>query len=98
LEVVASLFNLDDSQSQNSFHVKRIIRPSVLDNQYYLQVFENDEELAEFMADTSDVVDNSEDKNHLSLSKDFINFESLFTRDNQTKVPNLKEELSVRKV
>jgi hypothetical protein len=53
--VVASLFNPDDSQNQNTFQVKRIFRPSIPDNQDYLQVFENDEELVEFLADISDV-------------------------------------------
>ena len=98
LAVVASLFNHDDLQSQNTFQVKRIFKPSVHDNQDYLQVFENYEKLAKFLADTSDVVENYEDQSHIPVSKDCINFESLFTRDNQTKVPNLKEELSVRKV
>jgi hypothetical protein len=55
LVVVASLFNPDDSQNQNTFQVKRIFRPSVPDNQDYLQVFENDEQLVEFLVDTNDL-------------------------------------------
>jgi hypothetical protein len=54
--------------------------------------------LDEFLVDTSDVVENPKVQSHIPLSNDCINFESLFTRDDQTKVPSLKEEVSVRKV
>jgi hypothetical protein len=98
LIISTSLFNLDDLQSHNTFQVKRIFRPLVLDNQDYLQVFENDEELDEFFVVSSDVVNNFEDHNHTYLSKNISNFESFFTRDDQIKASNLKEEVSTRRV
>jgi hypothetical protein len=91
LVFIASSFNSGYSRSQNIFQVKRICRPSVPDNQDYFQVFENDEELVEFLDDTNDVVENFEDQSHIPLPRDCINFEYVFTRDGQTKVPNLKE-------
>jgi hypothetical protein len=80
LVVVAYLFNPDDSQSQNTFQVKRIFRPSVPDNQDYLQVFENDEELDEFLADTSDVVENSEDQSHILFQR-IVSILNLFSQE-----------------
>jgi len=43
--LVASLSNSDDVHNKTYFQVKRVFRPSILDNQEYLQVFENDEDL-----------------------------------------------------
>jgi hypothetical protein len=83
-----------DIQSKSSFQVKRIFRPSVPDNQEYLQVFENDEELNDFLANENDCEEN--DNNVASISKDCVKSKSLFTRDDQAK--NLKEEVSTRKV
>jgi hypothetical protein len=59
LALVASLSNPDDIQSETSFQVKRVFRPSVPDNQYYLQVFENDEDLKDFLANENDNEDNN---------------------------------------
>jgi ribonuclease HI len=42
LALAASLSNLDDVHNKTSFQVKRTFRPSIPDNQEYLQVFEND--------------------------------------------------------
>jgi hypothetical protein len=49
--MVASLFNTNDSQNHNTFHVKTIFQPSIHDNQEYWQVFENYEHIAKFLAD-----------------------------------------------
>jgi len=46
LAVTTSLFNKDDSQNQNPFHVKTIFRPLIPDNQEYWKVFENYEHIA----------------------------------------------------
>jgi hypothetical protein len=54
--------------------------------------------LAEFLADIDNFVGNPEDESYVSLSKDCILFKSLFTRDEQTKMPNLKYEVSIIKV
>jgi hypothetical protein len=74
--------------------VKRIFRPSVPDNQEYLQVFENDEQLNDFLANENDCKE--DDDNVSPVPKDCVKSESLFTRDDQEK--NLKEEVSVCKV
>jgi hypothetical protein len=88
LAVVASLFNPDDFQDKNTFQVKRIFRPSVPDNQEYLQVFENDEELNEFFSNSGEVEESIQ-----SIPKNCIKSESLFSQDDQTK--KMKEEESV---
>jgi hypothetical protein len=54
--------------------------------------------MAKFLADTNDSTKIPKDQSHVSLSKNCINFESLFTTYDQTKFPDLKEEISVRKV
>jgi hypothetical protein len=90
LALVASLSNPDGIQIKSSFQFKRNFRPLVLDNQEYLQVFENDEELNGFLANENDCEEN--DNSLTSISKDYVKSESLFTRDYQAK--NLKEELS----
>jgi hypothetical protein len=92
LAFVASLFNPDDLQSQKNFQVKRIFRTSVLNNQEYLQVSEKCKELDEFLADAIDSVENSENQNHIPLTKKSINFESNFTRHDHIKMPNLKQD------
>jgi hypothetical protein len=88
LAVSASLFNLDDLQDKNTFHVKIFFRPSIPDNQEYLKVFENDEELNEFFSNSGEVEETIQ-----SNSKNCIKFESLFSQDDQTK--KLKEEESI---
>jgi hypothetical protein len=98
MRVVASLFNPNDSQNQNTFCVKRIFRPSIPDNQDYLQVFENYEHVADFFTNSSDSSQSLDDQNIVPFSKDCVSVESLFTRDDQTKIPDLKEEAYVRKV
>jgi hypothetical protein len=83
----ASLSNLEDIQSKISFQFKRIFIPSVPDNQEYLQVFENDEELNDFLANENDYKEN--DNSVSPIPKDYVKLESLFTRDDEAK--NLKE-------
>jgi hypothetical protein len=58
LSLVASLSNPDDVQRKTSFQVKRSFRPYVPDNQEYLQVFENDEELEKKLLNDDDDEDN----------------------------------------
>jgi hypothetical protein len=94
LALVASLFNPDDLQNKNTFQVKIIFRPSVPDNQEYLQVFENDEELNDFLANEDDLEESN--SNVALVPKNCIKSESFFTRDDQAKI--LKEEEYVRKV
>jgi ribonuclease HI len=109
LAVVASLFNTDDSQNHNTFHVKTIFRPSIPDNQEYWQVFENDEHIAKFLTDhdstLSDVSEEIQsnqkeihDQSIVVLPKNYVSLESLFTRDDQTKTMDPIEESSIRKV
>jgi hypothetical protein len=49
LALAASLSNPDDILSKTSFHVERAFRPFVPDNIEHLQVFENDEQLDNFL-------------------------------------------------
>jgi hypothetical protein len=49
LEIVASLFNLDHSHNQSTFHVKKNFLPSILNNQEYWQFFENNEHIENFL-------------------------------------------------
>jgi len=90
--LVASLSNPDDFQSETYFQVKRVFRPSVLDNQYYLQVFENDEDLKYFL--TNENYD--EDNNIALVPNNCVESKSLFTRDDHTK--SITEEVLVGKV
>jgi hypothetical protein len=89
--------------------VKTIFRPSIPDNQEYLQVFENDEHVVNFLTDDDPItkVDPEEDQNlqgevheqnHKLSPKKYISLESLFTRDDQMKISKPLEEPSVRKV
>jgi hypothetical protein len=48
------LSNHDDVQRKTYFQVKRVFRPYVPDNQKYLQVFENDEELEKELLNDDD--------------------------------------------
>jgi ribonuclease HI len=89
LALAASLSNPDDIQSEMYFQVKRVFRPSVPDNQEYLQVFENDEDLEDFLVNENE----DEDNDIASVPKNCVQSESLFTRDDHTK--NLMEEVSV---
>jgi hypothetical protein len=109
LAVSTSLFNTKDCQGQGTYHVKTIFRPSIPDNQEYLQVFENDEHVVNFLTDDDPItkVDPVEDQNlqgevheenHKLSPKKYINLESLFTRDDQIKISKPLEEPSVRKV
>jgi hypothetical protein len=50
------------------------------------------------LVDASDVVEKFENQNHTHLSKNISNFESIFTRDDQIKASNLKEEVSTKRV
>ena len=90
--MATSLSNPDDIQSETYFQVKRVFRPLVPDNQDYLQVFENDEDLKDFLENENDV----EDNNIAPFPKNCVQFESLFTRDDHTK--SLKEEVLIWKV
>jgi hypothetical protein len=63
-----------------------------------LQFFENDEKLFGFLVDSNNASKSPNDKNHVSLSKYCIEFESLFTRDDQTKLHDRKEDTFFRKV
>jgi hypothetical protein len=65
--------------------------PSILDNQDYLQVFENDEHVVDFLIYSSDSSESPGDQTIVSFSKYCVSLESLFTRDDQTKTPYLKE-------
>jgi len=56
-----------------------------------LQVFENHENVVDFLVDPNDSLEGLDDQTIVILSKYFVNLESLFTRDNQTKNPDLKE-------
>jgi hypothetical protein len=51
LAITTSLFNDNDSQNPNTFHVKKVFHPSILDNQDHWKVFENDEHVSNFLAD-----------------------------------------------
>jgi hypothetical protein len=54
LTVVASLFNQMIPKFKIHFSVKIIFKPSIPDNQYFLQVFENDEQVVDFLVDSND--------------------------------------------
>jgi hypothetical protein len=79
---VASLSNPDDVQSETSFQVKRVFQPSVPDNQEYLQVFENDEDLENFLVYENE----NEDNDIIVVPKNCVQSESLFTRDDHAKI------------
>jgi len=92
LALAASLSILDDTQSKTSFQIERAFRSSVPDNEEYLQVFENDEQLENVLLNDDD----DEDNHMYVVLKDCIQYESLFTKDDNSK--NLLEEVSLRKV
>jgi hypothetical protein len=54
-----------------------------------LQIFENDEQRADFLADIDESLDD-----YVLISKNCVKFESIFTRDDQVRMPNLKVEAS----
>jgi hypothetical protein len=68
----ASLSNLDDILRKTYFQVERDFRPSVLDNIEYLQVFDNDEQLDDFLLND----DEEEDDKVIFIPKDYIQVES----------------------
>jgi hypothetical protein len=89
--------------------VKTIFQPSIPDNQEYLQFFENDEHVVIFFTDEDTIteVDPKESQNlqkkineqsQKPSPKKYINLESLFPRDDQTKISKPLEEPFVRKV
>ena len=97
LAVATSLFNSNDSQNQSTFHVKTNFRPSIPDNQEYLQVFENDEHIASFFTDNDSIISNDLEENQnphkeihnqnlILTPKNCVNLESLFTRDYKTNI------------
>jgi hypothetical protein len=109
LEVVASLFNTEDSQCQNTFHVKTIFQPSIPDNQEYLQVFENDERIVNFFIDNDSMISNDLeedqilhkevcDQNFKLTPKSCVSLASLYTRDDQKNIPDPLEEPYIIKV
>ena len=55
LAVTASLFNLDDLQDKNTFQVKIIVKTYIPDNQEYLKVSDNDDELNDFFSNSGEV-------------------------------------------
>jgi hypothetical protein len=52
LLVVVSLFHPDNCKNHNTFHLKIIFSHLVLENEHYLQFFENDEKLFGFLVDS----------------------------------------------
>jgi ribonuclease HI len=86
LYLAASFSNPDDVHKKTYFQVRRISRPFVPDNQKYLQVFENDEELEKKLKNG----DEDEDNHIIVVPRNCIQSRSLFTRDNHVK--NLLEE------
>jgi hypothetical protein len=79
-------------KEKHTFQVKGIFRPFVPDNQEYLQVFENDEELEIFLMND----DEDEDNHIIVVLRNFIQSKSLFTRDDHDK--SILEEESFQKV
>jgi hypothetical protein len=85
------------------FMSKQFFHPSILDNQEYWQVFENDEHVANFIAYFQSTSSKHQRKCRCILKKEksvkrrstikvlpffpknYINLESLFTRDYQTR-------------
>jgi hypothetical protein len=74
-----------------------------------LQDFENDEHISNFLNDNDSMSSNDSgesrdpqkeihDKNPALTPRNYVSLESLFTRDDQTKILNPKEEPYVRKV
>jgi hypothetical protein len=91
LALTTSLSNPDDILSKTYFQVERAFRPFVPDNIEYLQVFDNDEQLDNFLLND----DEEEDDKEIVVPKDCIQSESLFTKYDHAK--NLCEEFPVRK-
>jgi hypothetical protein len=89
LPLADSLSNLDDVQRKTYFQVERIFRPSLPNNQEYLQVFENDEELEFFFMND----DEYEDIDIIVFPRNCIQSKYFFIRDDHAK--NLLEEVSL---
>jgi hypothetical protein len=88
--------------------VKTIFRPSVPDNQEHLKVFENDEHVVTFFIDDDTITKEDLEESHnlqgkiheqrkKPSPKKYVNLESLFTRDDQTKISKPHENPSIRK-
>jgi len=58
LALDTSMSNPDDIHSEMYFEVKIVFLPSILDNQEYLQVFENGEHLEYFLVNENEDEDN----------------------------------------
>jgi hypothetical protein len=97
LAVASFLFNPNDSQRENRFCVKRISMPSIPDNQYHLQFFENDEQVDDFLSNSNDSTESIDDQTRVFVSIDCIIVESFFRRDDQRKNHHPKEETSITK-
>jgi hypothetical protein len=102
------LFKTKYLQQEGTYHVKTIFRPLVPDNQEHLQVFENDEHVVNFFTDDDTIIEEDskegqnlqeeiQEKIGKPTPKKYVSLESLFTRDDQTKISKPLEEPSVRK-
>jgi hypothetical protein len=89
LALADSLSNPDDILRKTSFHMERAFRPSVPDNIEYLQVFDNDEKLENFLLNG----DEEEDDKAIVVPKDCIQDKYLFTKYDHAK--NFFEEVSI---
>ena len=89
--------------------MKTIFRPSILDNQEHLQVFENNEHVVNvFIDDDTKIEEDSEEGQNLQeeiqekikkpTPKKYVSMKSFFMKDEQTKISKPLEEPSVRKV
>jgi ribonuclease HI len=86
-----SLSNPYNILRKTSFQVERAFRPSMPDNIEYLKVFDNDEQLENFLLNN----DEEEYDKVIFIPKYYIQVESLFTKDYHAK--NIFEEFLVRK-
>ena len=87
LSLEASFSNLDNTQRKTYFQVERAFLPPMPNNIEYLQVFENDEQLENFLLNDVD----HGDEHMYDVPKDCIQSESLFTKDDHAK--NLLEQV-----
>jgi hypothetical protein len=85
------LFNIDDSQGQGTYQVKTIFRPSIPDNQEYLQVFENDEHLVNFLTDDDPITSSDPEEDQNSQEKFMNRIINLPQRNILVWNPSLRE-------